>query len=69
VGSIITSRSFSQTLKRLDDIAKLPVENKNFVLNMIDIALRDLRVKKAHVSQIIKPSIEGFIVSVHYKSG
>jgi transcriptional regulator with XRE-family HTH domain len=39
-----------QTLKRLEDIAKLPDENKNFVLNLIDMALRDFKVKKAHAS-------------------
>lgn len=39
-----------QTLKRLEDIAKLPDESKNFVLNLIDMALRDFKVKKAHAS-------------------
>ena len=39
-----------QTLKRLEDIAKLPDENKNFVLNLIDMALQDFKVKKAHAS-------------------
>lgn len=39
-----------QTLKRLEDIAKLPDEKKNFVLNLIDMALRDFKVKKAHAS-------------------
>ena len=40
----------STTLKRMQDIAKLPDENKNFVLNLIDMALRDFKVKKAHAS-------------------
>jgi transcriptional regulator with XRE-family HTH domain len=40
----------SKTLKRMQDIAKLPDENKNFVLNLIDMALRDFKVKKAHAS-------------------
>ncbi|GAB3433057.1 helix-turn-helix domain-containing protein [Niabella aquatica] len=39
-----------QALKRLEDISKLPEENKNFVLNLIDMALRDFKVKKAHAS-------------------
>lgn len=38
------------TLKRLEDISKLPEENKSFVLNLIDMALRDFKVKKAHAS-------------------
>lgn len=37
-----------QAVKRLEDISKLPEENKNFVLNLIDMALRDFKVKKAH---------------------
>jgi hypothetical protein len=36
-----------QDLKRLEDISKLPEENKNFVLNLIDMALRDFKVKKS----------------------
>ncbi len=39
-----------QTLKRLEDISTLPEENKTFVLNLIDMALRDFKVKKAHAS-------------------
>jgi transcriptional regulator with XRE-family HTH domain len=39
-----------QTVKRLEDISKLPDDNKNFVLNLIDMALRDFKVKKAHAS-------------------
>jgi transcriptional regulator with XRE-family HTH domain len=39
-----------QAVKRLEDISKLPDENKNFVLNLIDMALRDFKVKKAHAS-------------------
>lgn len=39
-----------QAVKRLEDISKLPEENKNFVLNLIDMALRDFKVKKAHAS-------------------
>jgi hypothetical protein len=38
------------TLKRLEDISKLPEESKSFVLNLIDMALRDFKVKKAHAS-------------------
>ena len=40
----------NQTVKRLEDISKLPDDNKNFVLNLIDMALRDFKVKKAHAS-------------------
>lgn len=39
-----------QTVKRLEDISKLPDDNKSFVLNLIDMALRDFKVKKAHAS-------------------
>jgi transcriptional regulator with XRE-family HTH domain len=37
-----------QALKRLEDISQLPEENKKFVLNLLDMALRDFKVKKAH---------------------
>jgi transcriptional regulator with XRE-family HTH domain len=40
----------NQAVKRLQDISKLPDDNKNFVLNLIDMALRDFKVKKAHAS-------------------
>ncbi len=39
-----------QAVKRLEDISKLPEDNKKFVLNLIDMALRDFKVKKAHAS-------------------
>jgi len=39
-----------QALKRLEDIASLAPENKNFILNLLDMALRDFKVKKAHAS-------------------
>lgn len=39
-----------QAVKRLEDISKLPEENKSFVFNLIDMALRDFKVKKAHAS-------------------
>lgn len=39
-----------QAIKRLEDISKLPDDNKNFILNLIDMALRDFKVKKAHAS-------------------
>jgi len=39
-----------QALKRLEDISNLPDESKRFVLNLIDMALRDFKVKKAHAS-------------------
>ncbi len=36
------------TLRRFEDISSLSQENKNFVLNMIDMALRDFKTKKAY---------------------
>jgi transcriptional regulator with XRE-family HTH domain len=37
-----------QAVKRIEDISNLPDDNKTFVLNLIDMALRDFKVKKAH---------------------
>ena len=34
-------------LKRIEDIANLPDENKNYVLNLIDMCLRDFKTKQA----------------------
>ena len=39
-----------QAVRRLEDISKLPDDNKKFVLGLIDMALRDFKVKKAHAS-------------------
>jgi transcriptional regulator with XRE-family HTH domain len=39
-----------QALKRLEDISNLPDESKKFVFNLVDMALRDFKVKKAHAS-------------------
>jgi len=39
-----------ETLSRLNDIAKLPEENKRFVFNMLDMALRDFKAKQAYSS-------------------
>ena len=39
-----------QALKRPEDIAWIAPENRSFVLNLIDMALRDFKVKKAHAS-------------------
>src|SRR5258708_16650907 len=36
------------TMRRLEDISSLSEENKNFLLNMIDMALRDFKTKKAY---------------------
>ena len=36
------------TLQRLKDIALLPNESKTFVLNMLDMALRDFKAKLAY---------------------
>lgn len=37
-----------ETIRRFEDIAALSQENKNFVLNLIDMALRDFKTKKAY---------------------
>ena len=37
-----------EAMRRLEDISKLPEENKSFVLNLIDMALRDMNAKKAY---------------------
>jgi hypothetical protein len=44
-----------QALKRLEDVSNLPDESKRFVLNLVDMALRDFKVKKAHASKNKKP--------------
>jgi transcriptional regulator with XRE-family HTH domain len=36
------------TIRRFEDISALSQENKNFVLNLIDMALRDFKTKKAY---------------------
>jgi hypothetical protein len=36
------------TLSRILEVQKLPQEKKAFVLNMIDMALRDFKVGRAH---------------------
>jgi len=38
------------TLNRILEVQKLPTGKKNFVINMIDMALRDFKVKRAHAS-------------------
>ena len=35
-----------QALKRLEDISQLPEENRKFILNLLDMALRNFKVKK-----------------------
>jgi transcriptional regulator with XRE-family HTH domain len=35
-------------MRRFEDISALSQENKNFVLNLIDMALRDFKTKKAY---------------------
>ena len=37
-----------QALKRLEDISTLAPENKKFVLNLIDMALRDFKTKRTY---------------------
>jgi hypothetical protein len=36
------------TMLRFEDISSLSQENKSFVLNIIDMALRDFKTKKAY---------------------
>ena len=36
------------TMRRFEDISTLSEEHKNFVLNIIDMALRDFKTKKAY---------------------
>ncbi len=36
------------TMRHIEDISALPQENKNFVLNLIDMALRDFKTKNAY---------------------
>ena len=38
----------ADAMRRLEDISALSEENKKFVLNMIDMALRDFKTKKAY---------------------
>jgi transcriptional regulator with XRE-family HTH domain len=38
----------ADTMRRMEDISSLPEDNKNFLLNMIDMALRDFKIKKAY---------------------
>jgi transcriptional regulator with XRE-family HTH domain len=38
----------ADTMRRLEDISNLSEDNKKFVLNMIDMALRDFKTKKAY---------------------
>jgi len=39
-----------QALKRLEDISTLAPENKKFVFNLIDMALRDFKTKRTYAS-------------------
>jgi transcriptional regulator with XRE-family HTH domain len=39
-----------QALTRMEDISKLSQDNKNSVLNLIDMVIRDFKVKQAHAS-------------------
>jgi len=38
------------TLNRILEVQKLPTEKKNFVINMIVMALKGFKVKQAHAS-------------------
>jgi len=37
-----------EAIKRLESISELSEQNKSFILNMIDMALRDFKTKKAY---------------------
>ncbi|ALO13760.1 helix-turn-helix protein [Salinivirga cyanobacteriivorans] len=37
-----------ETLQRIENISNLKEENKNFIFNLIDMALRDIKAKKAY---------------------
>ncbi len=37
-----------ETIHRIEDISKLKDENKKFIFNLIDMALRDMKTKKAY---------------------
>lgn len=37
-----------EAMRRLEDISKLPEDNKSFILNLIDMALRDMNAKRAY---------------------
>ena len=40
----------TQTLRRIEDISKLPKDKRKYVLNLIDMVLRDFRTQKAYAS-------------------
>lgn len=37
-----------ETLRRIEDISNMKEENKNFIFNLIDMVLRDMKAKKAY---------------------
>ncbi len=40
----------NQTLKRIEDISALPIDRKNYVLSLIDMAIRDFKTQNAYAS-------------------
>jgi transcriptional regulator with XRE-family HTH domain len=36
-----------ETVERLEDISKLPDEKKNYIFNLIDMCLRDFKIRKS----------------------
>lgn len=38
----------NQTIKRIEEISKLPKESKSFVYSLVDMAIRDFRNKQAY---------------------
>jgi transcriptional regulator with XRE-family HTH domain len=39
-----------QTMKRIEEIGRLPKDSKNFVYNLVDMAIRDFRNKQAYAN-------------------
>jgi transcriptional regulator with XRE-family HTH domain len=37
-----------QTIERIEDISKLPDDKKSYILNLIDMCLRDFKARKAY---------------------
>lgn len=37
-----------EAMRRLEDISKLPEDNRSFILNLIDMALRNMNAKRAY---------------------
>jgi hypothetical protein len=40
----------NQTLKRIEEISALPSDRKNYILSLIDMAIRDFKTQSAYAS-------------------